>query len=288
MTCSDEGLGAIETFVTALYFPIATRWFDKIIKVCECAPSSPIVGYMQDGIVPAKYNMISVPFNKVDGTGVTLDDFNIPGFAKNINEDYVDYLMIWKAAMSAYDAFYYYYDPDYPEDNDWYKSGTESTFDELYPSGLSAGQALWYLPTANVPRSSISCTMSGAVEDSDDTGWMNLEKAKYNMVANPYPVAWKINDDAAVQFTNFAKNINEDYVDYIMVWKAEMSAYDAFYYYYDPDYPEDNDWYKSGTESTFDELYPTGIPAGTPVWILGTANVVRDSFSVKFFNPISK
>ena len=116
-----------------------------------------IVGYMTDnGLVPENYNMIAVPFNAVDGKGITLDDFNIPGFAKNIDEDYVDYLMIWKAASSGYDMFYYYDDPDFPADNGWYKSGTEDTFDVLYPNGLKAGQPVWILGSKNMTRDSLS------------------------------------------------------------------------------------------------------------------------------------
>ena len=75
--------------------------------------------------------------------------------------------------------------------------------------------------------------------------------------------------------------------DQIWIWDPLTSGYDMWYYYSDSTHLYDG-WYDQGTgEIPFENKYPNGLPAGTPVWYVATGTIgAENTFDVTFTNPI--
>ena len=254
--------------------------------------SANIVGYMGETLNPAKFNMISIPFNTVDGKGIDLNnenDIKIENHSEtgDVGDEGTDFIQVWRSEFSGYDNFYYYAD-----ETAWCAAdGTDTPFIECpgYENGFPAGSTAWYLANADWVRpGDLKITVSGAVATEDDTTY-TLNGAKYNMVANPYPVAIDFNNPEQVVITNHSEtgDVGDEGTDFIQVWHPEFSGYDNFYYYAD----EEKWCAADGSDTPFIECegYEDGLPAGKAFWYLANGDWDRaGDLTIKFINPINK
>ena len=225
--------------------------------------SANIVGYNTDTITATKFNMVSVPFEGTDGKGFKLNEclsgVNLTGTGDSATADQIQ---IWDAATGAYENWYYYNVGD--EWTGWWDAGTGmSMFEDVYPNGLPAGSAFWYKSAAAATQNG-SMTVAGQVLDADAAD-VEILKGKFNMVAYPWPMGFKLNDANAVSWANATGTGDSATADQIQIWDAATGAYDNWYYYNVGD--EWTGWWDAGTGmSMFEDVYPNGLAAGKPFW----------------------
>jgi hypothetical protein len=177
---------------------------------------------------------------------------------------------------SGYALFYYN-----NVENVWKDSDDVGTFADAYPDGLPAGACMWYEAYAGAERSEpLSITFAGSVENTSDVEYA-LVGNNFNMVANPYPVSYDLNDSNAVTFTGVVGSDWADSCDFIEIWNPVDSGYSLFYYN-----TIEGVWKDSDDTGTFGDWYPNGLPAGTPFWYEAFASDERDgNLTITFKKP---
>ena len=141
-------------------------------------------------------------------------------------------------------------------------------FEDDYPNGLPAGSAFWYKSAAGATKNGV-LTVSGQVFNGASVDFEILP-GKFNMVANAYPVALKLNDSAQVDWKNSHGTDNAATADLIQIWDATTGSYDNWYYYDNND--EWTGWWDEITATKmFEDVYPTGLPVGKPFWYKAAA-----------------
>ena len=115
--------------------------------------SANVVGYKTDALTDGNFNMVSVSFNNVDGTGVQLNGGNvtfenlITGFDFSDGPDLIE---VWNPETSGY-TYHYFYDQD-----GWTDDSGNGYFEDDYPDGLPAGAAFWYEAAENASAPTIT------------------------------------------------------------------------------------------------------------------------------------
>ena len=225
--------------------------------------SANIVGFNTDTITATKFNMVSVPFEGTDGQGFKLNECisgeNLVGTASSSTADRIQ---IWDAATGAYENWYFYDNND--EYTGWWDEGTGLIlFEDSYPNGLPAGSAFWYKSAAGASANG-SVTVSGQVPEAEAVD-VEILKGKFNMVAYPWPMGFKLNDAKAVSWANATGSASSADADKIQIWDAATGAYENWYYYFNND--EYTGWWDEGTGLIlFEDTYPNGLAAGKPFW----------------------
>ena len=238
--------------------------------------SSNTVGYNTDTITATKFNMVSVPFESTDGDGFKLNQclagVNLVGTA---NPATADQIQFWNAAAGTYENWYYYEAGD--EYTGWWDEATAmKMFEDQYPEGLPAGTAFWYKSAASASNGSVILSGQVPVAASVD---VEILKGKFNMVANPYPVAFKLNDALQVSWANAHGTSDPATADQIQIWNAAAGTYENWYYYEAGD--EYTGWWDEATAmKMFEDVYPNGLPAGKPFWYKAAAGT--GTFDITF------
>ena len=239
--------------------------------------SANVVGYNTDTITAKKFNMVSVPFEGTDGKGFKLNQclsgVDLTGTDSPTTADLIE---IWDASTGAYENWYYYEAGD--EWTGWWDAGTATTlFEDQYPNGLPAGTAFWYKSAASATKNG-SVVVAGQVPTASSVD-LEVLKGKFNMVAYPYPVAFKLNDSKQVSWANAHGTDSPTTADLIQIWDAVTGAYDNWYYYEAGD--EWTGWWDAGTATTlFEDVYTTGLPVGKPFWYKAAAGT--GTFDITF------
>ena len=239
--------------------------------------SANTVGYNTDTITATKFNMVCVPFEGTDGDGFKLNQclagVNLVGAAVPTGADKIQ---IWDAATGAYDNWFYYFNND--EWTGWWDEGTQNLlFEDVYPNGLPAGTAFWYKSDANAANNG-SVTLSGQVPAATTVDFEVL-RGKFNMVADAYPVALKLNDSNQVVWTGATGAAVPTGADLIQIWDATTGAYENWFYYFNND--EWTGWWDEGTQNLlFEDVYPNGLPVGKPFWYKAAG--ASGSFDITF------
>jgi hypothetical protein len=130
---------------------------------------------------------------------------------------------------------------------------------------------MWYLAANN--DSNVKITFAGAVESDADVTY-NLTRGNYNMIANPFPVAFDPNDTTKVEWTGVVEGEDFAGTDNILVWNPATSGY-TFHYFY-----AGEGWTDDSGNGYFADDYPDGLPAGSAMWYLATQG--DGNLSVKF------
>ena len=225
--------------------------------------SANVVGYNTDTITATKFNMMAVPFESTDGDGFKLNQcltgVNLVGAELSDNADKIQ---IWDATTGAYENWFYYDVGD--EWTGWWDEGTGlSLFEDVYPAGLPAGSAFWYKSVATATANG-TATYSGQVPEAATVDFEIL-RGKFNMVADAYPVALKLDDANQVLWTGATGAELSDNADKIQIWDATTGAYENWFYYDVGD--EWTGWWDEGTGlSLFEDVYPNGLAVGKPFW----------------------
>ena len=240
--------------------------------------SANVVGYKTDALAGDNFNMIAIPFTTVTGENIDLNDGSVV-FENLIEGEYAgadcDYIEIWNPANDGY-TFHFYYPGE-----GWTDESGNGYFSDDYPEGLPAGAAMWLDAYNGEREGQLKVTFSGAVEASESVSY-ELVGNNFNMLANPYPVAWNPNNDS-ITWTGV---IEGEYAgadcDYIEVWNPANDGY-TFHFLY----PGEG-WTDESGNGYFEDDYPEGLPAGTPVWFDAFDGEREAKLSVTFSSPISK
>ena len=239
--------------------------------------SANVVGYNTDTITAKKFNMVSVPFEGTDGKGFKLNQcLSGVDLTGTDNPATADLIQIWDPATGAYESWYYYEAGD--EWTGWWDFITATKlFEDVYPNGLPAGSAFWYKSAASAAKNG-SVVVAGQVPTAASVD-VEVLKGKFNMVAYPYPVAFKLNDTTKVSWANAHGTADPSTADLIQIWDAATGAYENWYYYEAGD--EWTGWWDFITATKlFEDVYPNGLPVGKPFWYKAAAGT--GSFDVTF------
>ena len=236
--------------------------------------SANTVGYIGNTLADGNFNMIAASFNKVDGTGLQPNDGDLK--FENLIEGTtfgsdVDTIEVWDPNRGYTYHFYY-------EGDGWTDDSGNGYFEDDYPNGLAAGDAMW-LEAAAGHDGDLKVTIAGAVEDADDVPY-ELVAGNFNMISNPYPINWDPNDSTKVAFENIIEGttFGSD-VDTIEVWDPNRGYTYHFYY-------EGDGWTDDSGNGYFEDDYPNGLAAGQPVWFEAAPNA--NVPTVTFLNPLKK
>ena len=239
--------------------------------------SANVVGYNTDTITAKKFNMVSVPFEGTDGDGFKLD-FCLSGVDLTGTADYstADQIQFWDAATGAYENWYYYEAGD--AYTGWWDVNTQmKMFEDQYPNGLPAGSAFWYKSAAGASKNG-TVVVAGQVPNAASVD-VEILNGKFNMVAYPYPVAFKLNDSKQVSWATANGTADYSTADQIQIWDAATGAYENWYYYEAGD--AYTGWWDVNTQmKMFEDVYSTGLPVGKPFWYKAAAGT--GSFDITF------
>ena len=245
--------------------------------------SANTVGYITDNITKGNFNMIGINFTSVDGkSGIQLKDLVGTGIFGTDDPFTADQIRIWDPATSDYEIWYYYVDDSHEWDG-WYDFLTQSKlFEDVHPEGLANGSAAWYL-SANGSLGG-TATMAGAV-DAAASVTLTLTRGNFNMIANPFPVGFQLNNADQVTWGNAFGTDDPFTADQIRIWDPATSDYEIWYYYVDDSHEWDG-WYDFLTQSKlFEDVHPNGLAAGIPCWYLSAA-AIGGTFDVTFKTPM--
>ena len=255
------------------------------------------VGYTSSGLVSDNYTMVAVPFVHVnnDGKGVMLNsgDISITNPSKSDFVGAADQIWIWKPETGGYDIFYFYTDPSWgtgwalndPEREDPFFEDCEE-----YANGLPEGSGIYFKAQeaeVGAPKAFVS---NGAIEGADEKE-VDVVSDNFAIIANPFPVAWMLNDADAVEYVNPTKNDFVGAADQMWIWKPETGGYDIFYFYTDPSWG--TGWALNDPEREdpfFEDCpeYADGIPVGSSFYFKAQAFDQANQKSVVFKTPIVK
>ena len=240
------------------------------------------VGYITDNIAKANFNMIGINFTSVDGKGFQLKDITGTGIHGAERTADADQIRIWDPATGTYEMWYYYVDDSHEYDG-WYDYLTESKlFEEVHPEGLANGVAAWYLSADGSQGGTAS--FAGAV-DSAKSVTLTLTKGEFNMIANPFPVGFQLNNPEQVTWENAKGAERTADADQVRIWDPATGTYEMWYLYVDDSHEYDG-WYDYLTESKlFEDVHPNGLAAGVPCWYLSAA-AAGGTFDVTFKTPM--
>ena len=246
-------------------------------------PPANYVGYITDNITKAKFNMIGFNFTSVDGkSGIQLKDITGTGIHGAEMTGDADQIRIWNPATGTYEVWYYYVDDSHEWDG-WYDLDTQmNLFEDVHPEGLMNGSAAWYL-SANGSHGG-TASIAGAV-DAAKSVTLTLTKGKFNMIGNPFPVGFQLNNPDQVTWENAHGAEMTGDADQFRIWDPATGTYEVWYLYVDDSHEWDG-WYDLDTQmNLFEDVHPNGLAAGVPAWYLSAAPV-GGTFDVTFKTPL--
>ena len=243
-----------------------------------------------------KYNMMSVPFEAVDGKGVSLNEINFANATYTTAAGSSDIVMFWKPEAQTYEQYYYYgvkgYETQLPPT--WRligASAAEASYDYQHPEGMEPGTVFWYQSFKTASAVNQSMTSAGAVaSDPYETFTITHKVGKntYYFISNPYPSELDVTWDGGqvVWSTDATYSTAAGSADIIMVWDAEVQNYVQYYFYGVKGYESQLKpaWrLVGGTQS--DVL--TSIPAGTGFWYYAYQATGADKVqTIQFNSPL--
>ena len=203
-------------------------------------------------------NTISIQDIKAKGlVGIDWDSFELG-----------DTLMIWSAEEQAYSVTLYYTGDEQTESMDMYGVEAGTWFDmDMFCTAemtLENGDAFW------VDSSVENATAVVAGEVPSVANSIKILPG-FNMVANPYPKAVKVNELFSISGIQGVDWDSFELGDTLEIWSAEEQAYSITLYYTGDEQTESMDMYgvEAGTWFDMDMFAATDveIPAGGAFWV---------------------
>ena len=259
------------------------------------------VGYMTDGMASStsenKYNMMSVPFEAVDGKGISLNEIKFANQTVNTAFTAADRVMFWKPDIQDYEQYYHWGYQNFQDQIPpvWKKVGTDTLYDTDHPEGIAPGTVFWYYSQVTASSLEQAMTVSGQVPGDpiltfDITHKAGKGKSTYYFIANPFPsnanIAW---NDSDVIWGAATPNSAFTAADRIMIWDASIQDYVQYYLWGYAGFEEQVTplWKKVGTDTLFSEDYKDGLPAGTGFWYYAQEEKSTDKVqTVTFKSPL--
>ena len=228
--------------------------------------------------------MIAFNFTSVDGKGAQLNDITGTGIYGSTDGYAADQIRIWNPSTSGYEVWFYWFDEsDHSWDGWWDFPNAQVEFKDVHPDGLVNGTAAWYL-SAN-ESSGGTASFAGAV-DTAKSVTMTLTKGNFNMIGNPFPVGFQLNNQDQVTWENAFGSTDGYAADQIRIWNPSTSGYEVWFYWFDEsDHSWDGWWDFPNAQVEFQDTHPNGLPAGVPCWYLSAAPL-GGTFDVTFKTPL--
>ena len=233
--------------------------------------SSNIVGYNTISCAANKYYMLAVDFQSTGASTKTmlLKDFLKGDYVGATTDTDCPEIQIWDpAAMGGLGGYthYYFWSASKPKgySNFWAESAAKSGWEAAQAITINCGQSVWF-------RSPTDCTITvaGQVVAVDTT--ITTVAGKYNMIANPFPVALKLNDDSVnwVEAGLVGATVNTSCPE-IQVWDpAAASGLGGYthYFFWSESKPKGytNFWGATASKSNYDA--DLAIPVGSGFWL---------------------
>ena len=227
-----------------------------------------------------KYSLLALPFEKVDGKGLSLNDLNFSTFKAAISLANADQILLWvlDPETKTYD-----YETWFRKSAGWYSAkSTSTTFDSVYQDGLPSGTVYWFAPYPGKVAPDV--TTSGAVP-SDTQVVKTLYRDQYNFVSYPYPCPLQLNNAEQVDWGNCTSAISLANADQIMIWVYLESSEE---YDYETYFKKSGGWYSAkSTSKKFEEIHPEGVKVGTGFWYKPKEKAgLSETFDITFKSPI--
>ena len=221
--------------------------------------------------------MFSVPFIGVDENGWQLNSCVSGDLTAGSTSDDGDFIDIWDPSTEGYETWYY---RSLTSGNSWRnpEKRTEK-FEDVHEDGLPAGTAFWYYSQSET--ASVAFNFAGAVDPADDAE-IAVTGSQYNMFANPYPVAFKLNEASQVDWSNVTAGATTDDGDFIDIWDPSTEGYETWYY---RSLTSGNSWRnpEKRTEK-FEDVHEDGLPVGTAFWYFAQGS----DATITFNSPLKK
>ena len=221
--------------------------------------SANVVGYETQNIVDGDINMKGFNFEATDGTSLSLNDLTGTGMSMSDDEAEADQVKLWN--NGGYITFAYFSD----EGGTWFDVAGDAE------PVINPGQSFWYV-SYGTGVSGKNIRLAGAlVNDSDVT--INLVNGDINMIVNPYPASFNMNNTAQVQWIQCTMSDDEAEADQIKVWNN--GGYLTFAYFSD----EGGTWFDvAGDEEAV-------VPSGAGFWFVAYDADDGASKKIKFIRP---
>ena len=227
-----------------------------LAAIAACIPafaasveSSNVVGYTKVS-VGAGYNIIGQQFLAVGGESASVQTITA---GEGFDPWGTDSIQVWDNAANQY-VDYYYYSEDAGGVGEDCKAGWGDLDQVIMEDVVSAGTAFW----ANVSEDADVTTVG---EVSADT---TVEvKAGYNLVCNPQPAAFDIQD------LNPGEGFDPWGTDSIQIWDNDANTYIDFYYYSE-DAGGVGDECKAGWGDLDQVIMEYTVPVGCGFWANAT------------------
>ena len=183
-------------------------------------------------------------------------------------------IQIWDAENNIYATWHFYANSTGPKaskkHNFWGLDDDKGKYDEYMAATINLGQAVWFKFKENC-----TITVAGQVVEVS-TSTVDVNPGEWNMIANPWPIALKINTgiDWAAQVE--AGNMCGDPDDIvgncpiIQIWDSENDVYATYHFYANSTGPKaskkHNFWGLDDDKAKYDEYMAATVPAGYGFW----------------------
>jgi hypothetical protein len=227
--------------------------------------SSNTVGYEKTTLKSGEFNMVAGSFLGLGGTGWKLNvNFTGTNLKGSSDPNVADQILVWNAQTGGYTTYFWF---DTGTGFQWANAETYGPFEDDYPTGAPVGLAFWFLA---LPRTGLeldpSVNFAGEVPVAA-TYTFNLKKGEFNMIANPYPTALKLNNTAQMEVVNAVGSSDPNMADQILVWNAQTGGYTTYFWF---DTGTGFQWANAETYGPFEDDYVNG-KTGFNAWYLALA-----------------
>ena len=218
--------------------------------------------------------MIAADFQSVGNSAaqktIKINEFIKGDFVGDTVNDNCPIIQIWDAGNSIYADWRFYSESTGKSDkkyNFWGLDRTKENYDTYMAATVNLGQAVWFQPKAD-------CTIqvAGQVAEVSSTT-VDVKPGEWNMIANPWPIALKINTGidwaAQVEAGNIVGDTVNDNCPIIQIWDAENSIYADWRFYSESTGKSDkkyNFWGLDRTKENYDTYMAATVPVGYGFW----------------------
>ena len=216
--------------------------------------SANVVGYVSTANIQAgKFYLIAQHFQDTTGGSVDLQNFiTSSDMQGGTDDDNSPNLKLWDGV--GYDDYYFYSEDLFGNENCW---GLGTLMADAVPVNLAKGA---FLKTIN------NCTISvaGQVASADSMN-VPLSANVFNLIANPYPIAFDINGNKVAWADALIGGTDDDNSPNMKIWDGV--GYDDYYFYSEDLFGNENCW-GLGTLMADDVV----IQPGNGFWLKYTNN----------------
>ena len=198
--------------------------------------SANVVGYVSTANVQAgKFYLIAQHFQDCSGTTVDLQDFITSSDMQGGTDDTDSpNLKLWNG--NGYVDYYYYEEDLFGEQKCWGQDSLKAD-----PIAVSLGEGA-FIKTKN----DCSITVAGSVAPADEMN-VPLVSGKFNLIANPYPIALDINGNKVAWSDAIVGGTDDTDSPNLKLWNG--LGYIDYYYYEEDLFGEQKCWGQDSLKS---------------------------------------